>query len=905
MPRPDGTQVVLTNDTMRASYNWLKEFVDFPHSPDELAEVMTNIGLNVESVDEVGGEWTDVVVGKVLTCEPVPETDHLSYCEVDAGTGETLGIVCGAPNVAAGQIVPVAVVGAVLPGGFKITKRKLKGVTSQGMICSEKELGISDEAAGIMVLPDTCKIGAPLTDYAGNKDWIFDVEITLNRGDCLSHLGMAREISATTGIELKMPDFKLDEITQTTDSKIKIKIEAPDKCPRYSARIVEGVDLANSPLWMQDRLRNLGVRPISNVVDVTNYVMLELGHPLHAFDYHLVNDAKIIVRTAEEGEKFITLDGNEHKLKASDLLITDPKRGIALAGVMGGLNTEVRDDTRDVLLECAYFEPVGIRITSRDQGISSESAHRFERGADPEMTIYAVNRAAYLINSLAGGKTLKGVADAYPKPWQTACLKLRSERVNRLLGTDIPTGEMSLHLKRLGCIVNHSVSIKVKPPLWKDDVQRMIQKLLTMDIDANTTLSKLQVLLSEEVKSAEDIEVSTYTWHRDLLEAVNKLVTSGIKQSEMDDLLERLDCEIENNILKVNPPSWRHDLTREVDLIEEVGRLHGFDKVDSAVVSNVPLSFDDEKEKVRRQISRIKQALVELGFREAINSSLVTEKDALTLSHGKTPVSITNPLSADMSHLRTSLAPSLMSAAKRSINAGLSNLLLFEWGKSFYLKDGKIIENNHLAGLIIGSVRPSAWLEKTREFGIYDLKGLLEQFTLRISLDKLKLNHYDIDGMDESCLIKIDGLNSDNDLNIGQFGRISTVICNRYDLNTNVWYFDFDGDALLASSGETPSYHPLPRYPAALRDLAFVVDNNIQAADLELVLRKNGGEYCETIELFDLFSGKGIPEGKKSLAFHISFRSPQRTLKDAEVDGSVQRIINAALNEVGAELRSI
>ena len=887
---------------MKASYNWLKEFVDFDHSPEKLADLMTNIGLNVESVDEVGLQCNDVVIGRVLTCKPVPDTDHLSYCEVDVGTGEPLGIVCGAPNVAEGQIVPVALVGAELAGGFKIEKRKLRGIASTGMICSEKELGISEEAAGIMVLEcppltpppqsgggklgnlpppvpgggikgggessfkpldstpiegapplippyysrggegeSSFKIGAPLTDYVGKQDWIFDVEVTINRPDCLSHLGMAREISAATGLELKRPSFELQEDNKPAGERITVEIEAPDKCPRYSARMVEGVKIAASPLWMQDRLRNLGVRPISNVVDVTNYVLLELGHPLHAFDYHFIAGQKIIVRTAEDGEKFITLDDDEHKLQKSDLLIADSEKGIALAGVMGGLNSEIMDDTKDVLLECAYFEPVGIRITSRDRGISSESSYRFERGVDPEMTLYAVDRAAYLIHEYAGGRVLKGVVDNYPKPWRPQKLQLRTERVNSLLATDIPAEDMKLFLSRLGCDVH------IKPPL-------------------------------EDLVHLPDDKPPPYPPPE---------TRGGIEKE---------------TTLKVKIPSWRHDLEREIDLVEEIARLHGYDRVTPAVSSGVPLSFDEAKERSRRLVSRFKQALVELGFRETISPSLVPQSDAERFPYREKPVRLLNPLSEDLSHLRVGLGPSLLRAAGRSLSAGLQNIRLFEWGKSFRMDGGSVDEGWRLAGLLTGNIRPESWIDDTRELGFFDLKGLIELFLNKISLDKPLFNPYDITGLSDGCGIFVDI--EDQEWRTGQFGLLDPAVCEIFGVDVPAWFFEFDGDILLKAAGAVPQFRPLPRYPSARRDLAFQVDAELPAERLEEILRKHGGKQLETLELFDLFSGSGIPAGKKSLAYHLTFRSTERTLSDAEVDRWVEQMIDGAAAEVGAVLRS-
>lgn len=446
---------------MKISYNWLRDFVAFTHSPQDLGALLDQLGFGVESLTEYKASWSKVVVGKVLTCEPVPKSDHLSLCSVDVGEENPATIVCGAPNVAAGQTVPVAVIGAELDGGFKIIRRKLRGVESQGMICSERELKISDDSSGIMVLPDDLPIGSPLEDHICINDWIYDLEVTFNRPDCLSHIGIAREIAASTGVEIKLPSTEIVEDAVPASDKVSVEIKTPERCPRYSARVIEGLTIKPSPLYMQERLRSVGVRPISNVVDVTNYILMELGHPLHAFDYHLVTNGKIIVRLAEKGEKFTTLDDKKHILEETDLMIADPEHAIAIGGVMGGLNSEIKDETTDVLLECACFEPVGIRITSRNRAITTESSHRFERGVDPEMTIYAINRAAQLINELAGGKVLSGIVDNYAKPWEPTTISLRATRANNLLATNLSSPKWVTILKLLAALLKFRIRLKL------------------------------------------------------------------------------------------------------------------------------------------------------------------------------------------------------------------------------------------------------------------------------------------------------------------------------------------------------------------------------------------------------------------------------------------------------------
>jgi len=810
---------------MKISYNWLKDYVDFTHSPQELANLLDSLGVGVDGLDEISAKWSKVFVGKVVICEPVSKTAHLTHCEVDIGTGETVCVVCGAPNVAAGQTIPLAINGAKMPDGFKIERRKMRGIESNGMICSEKELGISDEASGIMVLPDDLPIGSPLEDYYCKQDWVYDLEITFNRPDCLSHVGIAREIAAAAGLSLKMPSTNVVEEEDATTNKVSVEILAPDQCPRYSARIVEGVTIKPSPLWMQDRLRAVNVRPINNAVDVTNYILMEFGHPLHAFDYHLITDAKIIVRQAEKGEKFITLDEKEHTLADTDLLIADPIRGIALAGVMGGLNSEIKDDTRDVLLECAYFEPTNIRITSRDRGINTESSHRFERGVDPEMTTFALDRAAFLIKALAGGQVLKGIVDNYPKQWQPHTVSLRPERVNKILATDISEEKMVGYLEALGC----------------------------------------------EVMSSE----------------------KGV-----------INCAATGFILAVTPPSWRHDLEREIDLIEEIARLYGYDNINTATRSAVPLVSDPEREHERQLINRFKQALVELGMYEAITFSLIPTTDAEWFPSEKQYAQLINPLSEEMALLRLSLGPSLLRTVQRNRYVGMDDIRLFEWSKCFWMENDRLKEEWRLGGILTGSVRPESWTDNTRELNLYDLKGVLEGFVSKISLDNAHFIRYHIpEYLITGGAVAIG--KKETAEQIGLFGQIEPAIAKRYDLDFPVWFFELNGEKLLANTGRTPQYNTLPRFPAALRDLAFVVSETTEAEEIKNTILKSGGELLVEAKLFDLFRGEAVAKDKKSLAFHLTYRSSVRTLSDSEVDRSIKQIITAVGQDFGAVLRSL
>jgi len=528
----------------------------------------------------------------------------------------------------------------------------------------------------------------------------------------------------------------------------------------------------------------------------------------------LVTEGEIIVRLAEKGEKFTTLDEKVHTLEGTDLMIADPERAVAIGGVMGGLNSEIKDETKDVLLECACFEPVGIRITSRNRAINTESSHRFERGVDPEMTIYAINRAAQLINELAGGRVLSGIVDNYAKPWNSQTVILRENRANMLLATEISATEMVDYLRALGC----------------------------------------------------DVEIS--------------------------------------DIIKVNPPSWRHDLEREIDLIEEIARLYGYDKIDTAIKSSVPLVSDPDKERERKLIDRFKQALVELGICEANSFSLIPQIDESWFPEGVDPVRIQNPLSEDMAVLRPNLASSLLRAIERNLKTGTNNVRLFEWGRCFRMEENKIHEDWHLAGVLTGKSQPPGWADNDRDLNFYDLKGLIETYAEKISLDKVRFISYHIN----SFLHYGGGITvgqQDDSEQLGIFGLIDPELTKRFDIDVPVWYFELEGDKMLSLAGNQLSFKPLPRFPAALRDLAFIVDETTDAGQIRDLASKTGGELLENIEVFDLFRGGTVPDGKKSLAFHLIYRSPARTLSDEEVEGSVKRIIASVTKEVGAELRSI
>ncbi|MBM3328265.1 MAG: phenylalanine--tRNA ligase subunit beta [Calditrichaeota bacterium] len=818
---------------MKFSYNWLRDLVPFDQSPEALADILTSLGHAVDGIDTVGAAWTGIVVGKVLECAPIEGSDHLSLCRVEAGRDEALPVVCGAPNVAAGQTIAFALPGARLPGGFEITSRKVRGVLSHGMICSERELGLSDEHKGILVLPNDLPVGTPLEEHLAPRDWVFDIDITFNRPDCLSHLGIARELSAKLRISLNLPLTGGLSRQQTNDVlasgalgvgslPLEIRIEDTQHCPRYTARLVEDVTVASAPLWMQDRLRAVGLRPINNIVDITNFLLHETGHPLHAFDYRLIEQGRVIVRNAAEGERFTTLDGRERLLTAEDLLIADPVKGIALAGVMGGLNSEINDATRDVLIECAVFEPTGIRRTSQRLGLVSDSSRRFERGVDPDATPYVAARAAWLMAELAGGRPVEEALDVQPAAFQPRLVSFRPSRGRSLLTLDLDDAAMASHLKALGC----------------------------------------------EVESQ----------------------SSG-------DGTERLSVTV---------PSWRHDLNEEADLIEEVARLEGYDAVVPAVRSQLPLVRDPAQDRSRRRVSQIKHAMVQLGLREAIPWTLVPVSDGSGSKANADAHRLINPISDDLAFLRASLLPGLLQAAVRNFNQGHRMIRLFEWGRTFEKAGNdstRPVERLKLGIILAGYLREKSWGDAGCNWTIHHVKGL--------ALDALRL--LDVDNVSQIDYLVPEGFSTGATLSrgetgtsaiVGHYGALKADLARRFDADFPVWYVEFEGEPLLGASPiGTTTYHPLPRYPAVLRDLALVVEKGVPAGRVEDLLQRTGGELIVGARLFDLFEGGGVGDSRKSLAFHLIFRSHDRTLTDGEVDKLVNGMVAAAKLEFAAELR--
>ncbi|MXY27150.1 phenylalanine--tRNA ligase subunit beta [Candidatus Poribacteria bacterium] len=797
---------------MNVTLNWLKDYIDFEFSPSELADRLTMLGIEVEAIKELGTGLEGVVVGKVSAVGPHPNADKLVLCQVDVGEPEELQIVCGAPNVRVGMLAPVATIGATLPIGLTIKSAKLRGEVSQGMLCSEKELGFSEEAAGLMELPTGVSVGSSLVAALGLDDVMFELEITPNRPDCLSLIGVAREIRAETGNPLKVPDTGLKESETDIQDLTSVTIDAPDLCPRYAARVIQGVKVGESPAWLRQRLESVGIGVINNIVDVTNFVLMEYGQPLHAFDYHKLAENRIVVRRAAAGEQLATLDEVDRELTADMLVIADAERPIALAGVMGGYDSEITETTCDVLLESAYFSPSSIRATAKALGMSTEASYRFERGADPGVVLTALDRAAELIAELAGGAVCKGIVDVYPGEQPLTEIKLRPDRVNFVLGTEIEKSEMAQILMRLG-----------------------------FDIQA--------------FESAYQITV----------------------------------------------PTFRSDITREIDLIEEIARVYGYDNIPTALPKgDIPVPAPNPKVEVRK---RIKRFLLAAGMMEAVNYSFSDpncfEKIRLPSdSPLRETLRLQNPLSPEMSILRTTLIPGLLENTQHNRNHQINAISLFEIGGVF-VRDGNQKEPERVAGVLAGQIGDGVYGNLYRDPDFFDIKGLVEGMLEVCGVTEYTLQKTDVPtfhpGRNAVVLL--------GETQVGTFGEAHPEVLENYDLPYKAYLFDFDLEALVSATVFSRRFEPISIYPKVERDLAIVVDKAVLSdIPIELIYT-TGGEWVESVRLFDVYEGEQVPEGKKSLAYTIVYHSDAETLTDKAVNALHERVVEHLHQELGAELR--
>jgi phenylalanyl-tRNA synthetase beta chain len=805
---------------MKISHQWLKKLVPVSLSPKKLAEGLSMLGMEIEHFEDQGKALEGFVVGEVLSVEKHPNADKLTVCKVDAGR-QTLQVICGAPNVAAGQKVAVGLEGATVPRNqhgengapFVLSKAKIRGVESQGMICSAYELDMGEDRNGIMILDPSAKPGTPLALHLGRNDVIYDVEITANRGDWLSHLGVAREIAALTGKKTVPPKIKLRESRERASKHASVTLENKQGCQRYVAMMFRNVRIGPSPDWLQKRLQSVGVRPVNNIVDVTNAVMLETGQPLHAFDFDKIAGGSIIVRDSKDGEVFTTLDGKKRTLKAGTVLICDDQRPIAIGGVMGGMNTEISETTTNVLLESAWFDPVRVRRTSRTLGLSTDASQRFERSVDIGACLYAAQRAGQLFQELAGAEVLKGAIDAYPKKWKPVVVRIRTSKVNDVLGTDLSDSTVRGFLGRLGI-----------------------------------------------------------TTHRR---------SPGI-------LLARI-------------PSYRRDVTQEIDLVEEVARMYGYNNIE--IKTSVRIEYAAQGHGSAED--EIRNALVGGGFNEIVVNSL--QKKDLALLGDLKPVEVLNPVSVDMEMLRTSLIPGALVVLEHNLNRGASGLRFFECGKVFWRKpDGNedvledYKEEQRLLIILTGDHFNRHHSEKQRKYDLLDLKGEVETLLAKFFLDKYRLISYD-NGKPlsvDNISVEIQGTYA------GFLGRLRKEIGAKFGIEEEVFVAELSLDVLSPLWKRERKFRPLNRLPSVTRDLAFVVDSDVQQGKIEQAIRESGGGLLSSVFLFDLYSGEQVGAGKKSLAYALEFQPVDRTLTDEEVNGIVSKIVRHVHSVCGGNVRT-
>lgn len=807
---------------MLVSYEWLSQYVDLEGiAPEDIAEELNRTGIEVEVIYTRNPGVSGVVVGEVLFVEPHPKADRLKVCSVNVGKGQLLQIVCGAKNVAKGQRVPVALVGAKLPGGMQIKKAKLRDVHSYGMICSAKELGFPDKVLmkeqtdGILVLEPDAPIGLDIKEYLGMNDQVIELQLTPNRSDCLGMWGVAHEVAAIFDRELQLPVIH-DQIPSEAEllEEARIVVESDEDCPLYSAQVVKNLQVGPSPQWMQNRLISAGIRPINNIVDITNYVMLETGQPLHAFDYSKIKDGQIVVRRATENEKIVTLDDVKRVCDPEMLLITDGEHPLGIAGVMGGASSEVTPETTAILLESAFFDPMMVRQTSRKLGLRSEANIRFEKGVDPEQIIPSLYRAVQLLRQLCGGIVASNAQVQKVGDVEDVVIDLRHERLINLLGVQISQEEVLDIFRRLG-----------------------------------------------------------------------------------------FPTTLENDIYVVRVPSRRPDIMLEVDLIEEVARLYGYDRIPATLLwgQQTPGCLT-KSQKLRRTV---RHQLRGLGLNEVVTYSLTSdqaEQEIASLHEGVSPIRLAMPMSNEHAVLRTTLLPQLLKTAAYNVNRGNEYVQIFEVGK-VYLSDEEPLtglpeEHLELAALITGKKTPSIWKSTESDAqDFYVMKGIMESVFERFDLQDVEYQAAQLEGFHpgRTALCILDGEV------IGVLGQLHPKLAKSYDLGAPV-VFQLNLEKLLDQDIEIV-YSPIPRYPAVTRDLAIAVDTNMPAGLLEAGIREVAGELLESVDLFDVFTGEQIGEGKKSVAYSLVYRAPDRTLTDEEVHEVQQKVIEHLAELYGAELR--
>jgi phenylalanyl-tRNA synthetase beta chain len=800
---------------MLVSVKWLRDYASFSLRIEELTDRLTMVGLEVDAVEQRYESLQNVVTARLESFHKHPQADRLHVCEVSSG-GKTYQVTCGAPNLVPGAIVALALPGAQLPSGVLIQETRIRGELSQGMLCSQRELELGEDAAGIWCLPPETPLGVPLGEALGISDTVLDVAITPNRSDCLSILGVAREVAAICGQTLDYPHIVLKESGPAIDSLSSVTIDDASGCPRYAARILDGVAIGPSPDWLRRRLESVGLRSINNIVDVTNFVLMELGQPLHAFDFDRLEEHRIVVRRAREGERFTTLDGVERTLLDDTLMICDGRKPVAVAGIMGGQESEITTTTTRVLIESAYFQPQSIRRTSKKLGLRSESSYRFERGVDPEGVIRALDRAAQLMLEVGGGRLATGRIDVYPVALIQPELILRVERTNRFLGTAFSALEMARILRSI----------------------------------------EMQVQVLDDQR------------------------------------------------LQVTPPPFRQDVTREVDLMEEIARLAGYDKIPSSYPQVILYGEAPNPHLADRECTRA--VLAGCGFFEATNYSFVAQQslDQLRLppeDRRTQPLKLQNPLSEDQAVMRTSLLPGLLHTAQRNLDHRNVNLRLFELSKVFLPSDRELPEERfQLTGLMTGMRNPQVLYGAEQKVDFTDLKGIVETILRQFQLNECRFRTDQLEPYVDPWGAASLWCGSQR---LGVLGRLHAEVEKSFDLKAPVFIFEVDFDNLYELKKPPSLYQPLPKFPSVTRDMALIVDELVAVQRPMDFLQEQQEPLLEHLEVFDLYQHQQLGEGKKSVGYRLVYRAADRNLTDEEVNALHTGLVEKVLQAFGARLR--
>jgi phenylalanyl-tRNA synthetase beta chain len=798
---------------MLISLSWLKKYVDIPVRIQTLVEDLTMAGLNVEKCTSVGITDERIIVGEVEEVSRHPNADKLKLCRVRLGEGRVQEVVCGAPNVEKGQKVAVALVGASLPGGMKIKKAKIRGVVSEGMICSEKELGLGEDAAGIMVLDDSLEVGAPLSEALSTSDTILEIEVTPNRPDLLSHFGVAREVAALYKLDLEFPEAAFEE----TDAAghMKVVIDDENDCPRYTGRIIRGVKVGPSPSWLVKALESVGINSINNIVDATNFVMLELGQPLHAFDLSKLRGGVVRVRRGGKGESLNALDGESYELGDEHLVIADGEGAVALAGIIGGVETAVSNETRDIFLESACFDPVVVRRARKALNTTTEASYRFERGADRGICKTASDRACSLILELAGGRA-GGFIDVYPAGYAPVRISLRRKEVQRVLGVGI-------HV---------------------DEIKAILESL--------------------EFKCVEKTE-------------------------------EELVLEV---------PSFRPDVVEEVDLIEEVARIYGYNRIGKGW--DFRCTTYAREDRFDEFVESVLDHLCARGFDEVITSSFGTGGEAGIFGWAEddarsNPIRLRNPLTSLHSCMRTSLLPGMLDVVKLNIDMGVKRMKICQAGKVFLRKRGEEGLPDERMILELVMTRPMGsdfWFDSKKEMYLFDTKAVIEELARSFKVDLWHDFCYDFDGVSGEFFY------SRGENRVIEGGPIGRKAAEKYDFEQAVWHVSIDLERFYKAMEVRPAHRPLPEYPVSKRDLSLIAPEGVGYDEIEKTLVKTGGALIESLKLFDVYYGENIPEGTRAYGVRIHFRSPERTLTDKEIDKLVDKILRKLKSDLKVSIRS-